>query len=269
MESPKVSIIMGIYNVQKKQLCVAIDSIISQTLKNWEFIICDDGVTDEIRELLKLYRKRDSRIILIKNRRNLGLAYSLNHCLKYAKGNYIARMDADDISHQERLQKQCDFLDAHLQYSFVGTQAQIFDESGVYQTRYVEEKPEKASFLLRSPFMHPTIMVRKEAYIAVDGYRIAKETRRAEDYDLFMRLYAKGYQGYNLQENLFFYREDKNSYKKRKFKYRIDEMVVRYKGFRILGLGLKGYPYIIKPLFVGLLSSRIIRLLQKMEGIYR
>lgn len=269
MESPKVSIIMGIYNIPKKQLCAAIDSIISQTFKDWEFIICDDGVTDEIRELLKLYRKRDSRIVLIKNRRNLGLAQSLNHCLKYVKGDYIARMDADDISHEKRLQRQCEFLDTHLQYSFVGTQSQIFDESGVYQIRHVEEKPVKTSFLLRSPFMHPTIMVRKEAYVAVNGYRISKETRRAEDYDLFMRLYAKGYQGYNLQENLFFYREDKTSYKKRKFKYRIDEMVVRYKGFRMLGLFPKGYPYIIKPLFVGLLSPKIIRLLQKMEGMYQ
>ena len=268
MNAPKVSVIMSVYNITQEQLSMAIDSIISQTLSEWELIICDDGVTDEICQLLQQYRKRDKRIILIKNKKNLGLAKSLNHCLKYTRGGYIARMDADDISDKKRLEKQCHFLDKYPQYAFVGSKAYVFDDNGVYKTRNVEKKPSTSSFLLRSPFMHPTVMVRREAYIAVNGYRIAKETRRAEDYDLFMRLYICGYKGYNLQENLFFYREDKASYKKRKFKYRIDEMIVRYKGFKRLGLLPKGYLYVIKPLFVGILPQKIIQVLQKIEGSY-
>lgn len=269
MNTPKISVIMSVYNNSNKQLCRAIESIRNQTLEDWEFIICDDGTSEQNSLLLQEYNKKDNRIKIIKNKKNLGLSRSLNRCLECAKADYIARMDADDISHEKRLEKQYQFLEKNREYAFVGTKAYIFDDSGVYQTRNLEEKPDKKSFLKRSPFMHPTIMVRKEIYNEMNGYRFSKETRRAEDYDLFMRIYAKGYKGYNLQEILFFYREDKEAYSKRKYIYRIDEMIVRYKGFKKLGLLPKGYLYIIKPVLVGLLPQSIIRRLQTIEGIYK
>lgn len=269
MDIPKVSIIMSVYNDSKEQLYTAIESIRNQTLKDWEFIICDDGTSKENAFLLREYCQKDKRIKVIMNKKNIGLTRSLNRCLKYAKANYVARMDADDISHKSRLEKQYNFLEKHKEYAFVGTKAYIFNDNGVYQVRNIEEKPSKRSFLKRSPFMHPTVMIRRQIYDEMNGYRFAKETRRAEDYDLFMRIYAKGYRGYNLQEELFYYREDKEAYRKRQYRYRIDEMIVRYKGFKKLGLLPKGYIYIIKPVFVGVLPRSIVQKLQKIEGIYK
>ena len=112
--------------------------------------------------------------------------------------------------------------------------------------------------LFRSPNVHPTIMIRTEILKEIKGYRVVKETRRAEDYDLFMRLYASGYKGYNIQKELFKYREDHISLRKRKYRYRIDEAKVRIYGFKKLGLFPKAVPYVIKPLIVGLLPYRLL-----------
>ncbi|GLG06327.1 glycosyltransferase family 2 protein [Sellimonas catena] len=108
-EKAKVSIIMGAYNSEN---CIdtAIQSIIEQTYTNWELIICDDASTDNTYELLLKWKKIDSRIYPIRNAKNLGLARTLNHCLKYSTGEFIARMDDDDRSYPERIQKQVNFL---------------------------------------------------------------------------------------------------------------------------------------------------------------
>ena len=106
---PTVSVIMGIYNCEKT-LSDAIDSIINQTYSDWELIMCDDGSTDNTYQIATKYSEKDNRITVIKNDTNSGLAFSLNHCLKYAKGEYVARMDADDISLPNRFEKQVAFL---------------------------------------------------------------------------------------------------------------------------------------------------------------
>lgn len=259
-----VSIIMGIYNITDLQILQkAIVSIRKQTFTDWEWIICDDGSTDNTYQMLQSLVKEDERIRLIKNRKNLGLAASLNHCLKYAKGKYIARMDADDISDVHRFSKQIDFLEQHSGYDFVGTAAWLFNEKGIWGGRRMPQRPDKTDLLWGPPFIHATIMMRKKTLVQIGGYRVAKETRRTEDYDLFMRLYAEGYSGYNLSENLYYIREDKKAIKRKKYRYRLDEAKVRVKGFCQLGLMPKGMVYIIKPLVVGLIPYPILVWLRK------
>ena len=127
----KVSVIMGVYNCKdKKMLKKSIDSIINQTYSNWEYIICNDGSTDNTLEELNKIVQVDSRIKVISYDKNKGLNYALNMCLKEAKGTYIARQDDDDISLKERFKKQVDFLDKHSEYAIVGTLADVFDDSG-------------------------------------------------------------------------------------------------------------------------------------------
>lgn len=254
-----VSILMGIYNTPDLQILQkVVESIRQQTFTDWEWIICDDGSTDTTRETIQSLIQGDDRIRLIRNETNLGLAASLNHCMKYARGKYIARMDADDGCVPNRLEKQVQFLDENPGYQLVGTAAELFDEDGIWGQRKMPELPEKCDFLWGSPFIHPTIVIRREALLRVHGYRVAKETRRTEDYDLFMRLYAKGYQGYNLQEELYYFREDKTARKRKKYRYRIDEARVRWKGFRQMGLMPKGLVYVVKPLIVGLIPYPVL-----------
>ncbi len=258
-QKPSISILTGIYNTPDPQILQkAVESIRQQTYTDWEWIICDDGSMDSTCETIQSLIQGDHRIRLIHNETNQGLAASLNHCLNYAKGAYIARMDADDGCEPCRLEKQVRFLEKHPDYELVGTAVRLFDEDGIWGKRKMPEIPEKRDFLWGSPFIHPSVMIRKQALLAVHGYRVAKETRRTEDYDLFMRLYEKGYQGYNLQEELYDFREDKNARKRKKYRYRIDEAKVRWKGFRLLGLMPKGVIYVLKPLIVGLIPYPVL-----------
>lgn len=260
----RVSVIMGAYNAEKT-VARAIDSIIKQKYKDWVFIICDDGSKDRTLEILYDYKDRyPDKFIVLKNAENKGLTKTLNHCLKYVDTEYIARMDADDLSLPGRFEKEVFFLDNHPEYAFVGCAVERFDEGGVWnKTRITNVSPTKECFYKSSGFIHPTIMIRKSALDNVGGYREAWFTNRCEDYDLWMRLYAHGFVGYNLNEVLLQYYEGKDSFPKRKFRYRICEFVMRAKGYKALHMYPKGCIYVFKPLIAGLIPKRVIKLLHK------
>ena len=116
---------MAVYNEQEN-LIKSVPSILNQTYRNLKFIICDDGSDDQSAAILRRFAQQDARIRLLFHKKNMGHAFSLNHCLKYADGKYIARMDADDESLPERLQVQADFLDTHSNYDFCGTSILLF-----------------------------------------------------------------------------------------------------------------------------------------------
>lgn len=256
---------MGIYNCKNFDLLnKSIDSILNQTFDDFEFIICNDGSTNNTLEFLEEQEKKDKRIKIVSYEKNQGLGCALNRCLQEAKGEYIARQDDDDISYPDRLKKELCFLEQNQEYAIVGTLADVFDDTGIWGEYKNPEKPTKNDFYWNSPFMHPTIMIRKEAYEVVEGYRISRETRRCEDIDLFMRMYAKSYKGYNLQEKLYAYRmvNDPNA-KYRPMKYRVDEAMVKYKGYKAMGNLLGGIPYVIKPILVGLIPQKILYQIKK------
>lgn len=144
-----------------------------------------------------------------------------------------------------------------------GCNLELFDKNGVWGYRKHEEKPQKEHFLYGNQFPHPAVLFTKECMDKVNAYRVKKTTRRTEDYDLFMRLYAEGFKGYNLQEYLYEYNEDMYGYKKRKFKYRIDEFFLRIEDFKLLGLMPKGILYIFKPIFSGLVPKKLLSKINK------
>lgn len=254
-DNVKVSVIMGVYNGEAT-LNEAIQSIVNQTLKNWELIICNDCSTDSTEKLIKEWMKREPRILYLENSENMRLAASLNRCIKAASGSYIARMDDDDISYPFRLQMEADFLDSHQEYSFVSGQIDGFDGKHLIKNYWHrKEKPQKEDFLSGSQFVHPAVMFRRKCLEEMHGYRTGRSTRRMEDYDLFMRLYAAGHKGYNIQKALMRYRIDTG---KDKYRYRIDEARVRWNGFRELGLMPRGLPYVFRPLLVGLIPKKLL-----------
>lgn len=260
----KISVIMGIYNPRdNRQLPAAILSIINQTMTDWELILCDDGSHVSHQPLIREAIGMDDRIIRIRNKTNQGLGYSLNQCLRIAKGKYIARMDGDDISEPDRFEKEYDFLEKHAEYQWVGSNALLFDESGVWGEDKMPETPEAEDFLAYSPYIHPSVMFRAEVLHKIKGYPISEETRRCEDYELFMRLYRAGFRGYNIQEALLRYREDEYTYKKRTLQSRIQEMKIRYRGFRSLGLlRPETVAYVVKPLAAGAVPPSLLHVLR-------
>lgn len=249
---------MGIYQ-SEETLKKSLDSLLVQTFQDFDIILCDDGSSDNTYTIAKEYTKRfPEKIFLIRNEINHGLAYSLNYCLKYARGEYIARMDADDISVYTRFEKQIDYLEKHPEFSLVGSSVQLFNNKGVFGIRVSKEYPQKTDFLFSSQFIHPTILIKRSVLQEIGGYSVEKITRRTEDYELFMRLYSMGYIGYNFQIPLLYYREDRNTLKRRSYKYRLDEAKIRYRGFKQLDLLPLGFPYVVKPLIVGLIPQKFL-----------
>jgi len=256
MKNPVVSVIMGSYNpVSKDALYDAVKSIIDQTYTDWEFIICDDGSDEPYASYISELVHLDERIICIKNEKNYGLAYSLNRCLDIAKGDYIARMDDDDISLPDRFEKELNFLESNPDYSWVGSEAALFDKAGRWGIGSRPEIPDYKDYLRYSPFIHPSVMFRKKPLLRVHGYSEEKYALRCEDYELFMKLASKGYKGYNLQEILFKYQENSQAYGKKKLRYYYYEMIIRFQGFKKMDIApARRIPYILKPLVVAGLS---------------
>jgi glycosyltransferase EpsE len=254
----KISVIMGVYNGSKK-LTTAVESILNQTFTDFEFIICDDGSSDNSVAILEELLIKDNRIKLLKNPRNLSLAPTLNNCLKVAVGDYIARMDADDISHPDRFEKQVAFLDSHPEYALVGTSRNMYDSEGIWGRLVHEGERTKLNIYHGVTFLHPSILMRRAALLDVGGYTTGPETERTEDFDLWCKLYEKGYRGYNLSDLLVDYYEARDSYTKRKYKYRICEYRLKKKWRERLDLPLKYQLHAYKPLVVGLIPAKLLR----------
>lgn len=254
---PKVSVIMGVYN-GSKGIEKSIQSILMQTFDDFELIVCDDGSTDNSVEIIKRLSENDHRIKLIFNAKNLGLAPTLNNCLRVANGEFIARMDDDDVSHPERFEKQVSFLNSHLEYAIVGTSRNMVDSEGIWGKHILDGRRSKLDVYLGNTFVHPSVMMRKDAVLKVGGYSVEPEIGRTEDYDLWCKLYENGYEGFNLSDILINYFESPHSYKKRKFKYRVCEYKLRKKWRKKLGIPLKYAPFAYRTLIVGLIPTKLL-----------
>lgn len=252
----KVSVIMASYNC-RDHIKESIESILSQTYENIELIICDDCSTDGTWDIIKSY-ENNSKIRMFRNDKNMFSAYTRNRCISESYGEFIMIQDADDISEINRVEEQVDFLKKNHEYGFVGSSINLFNNKGVWAAKSKPEKPTKKDFLFAIPFAHASLMFRAQVLKDIGGYRVAKETRRVEDYDMVMRSYISGYRGYNLQKILYNYRVDNETFQRRKLRYRIDEVKVRYKRFNELGLFPIGIVYAIKPIIVGLIPHKIL-----------
>ena len=186
---PEISVIMSVYN-DEKYIAKAIDSILTQSFSNFELIICDDYSTDRSSNIIEKYVKQDNRIVFFKNEKNLGLATSLNRCIERAKGKYIARMDSDDISLPNRFEVEYNYLEDNSDIVVVGCKCQCIDENDeIYKDFQIHSG--SVSFydaIKKVQIVHPTVMMRKEALLSVDGYTVNNLTLRAEDYDLWLSL---------------------------------------------------------------------------------
>lgn len=261
MKNKLISVIMGVYNPNPKFLQQAVESILKQTYTYFEFIICDDGSDNLGKKLLRRIESLDPRIKLLTNSKNCGLAYTLNRCIQNSAGDYIVRMDDDDISLPNRFAEQVAFLEEHSQVMFVGSNiAYIDDCNEIWGERKLPVYPQKRDFLINSPFVHPTIMFRKEIFYNGNFYCNKKIFMRVEDYEFWMRCYYQGHYGANIQRVLLKYREDNSGMKKRKFIYRINEAITRLAGYYELEMLTTGWVYVFKPIIVSILPSKVIKI---------
>lgn len=260
---PKISIISGIYNCADT-LEEAIDSILNQTVPDWEWILCDDGSSDDtLRIALEYQEKYPEKFVVLQNEQNRGLNYTLNRCLREAKGEYIARMDGDDRCHPQRFAKETAVLDGEPEIDIVSTDMAFFDETGTWGRIAHPDEPTAMDFLHGSPFCHAPCMVRKRAYDLVDGYSDEKRLLRVEDYHLWLKMYAAGLKGRNIHETLYEMRDDRNAFARRKFRYRINEAYVILLAVRMLKLPAYGYVRALRPILVGLMPQWLYEIAHK------
>lgn len=258
-----ISVIMGIYNCEE-YLEDALNCIVNQTYTNWEVIMCDDGSKDNTTAVAqKFVEKYPDKFRLLKNDENKGLNYTLNKCLYEAKGNYIARMDGDDLCSPERFEKQVRFLKEHPEYSIVSSTMVLFDETGKWGLSKSPEEPTKEQVVVGSPICHAPVIIRKECIDAVGGYTIDKRMLRVEDVNLWIKLYSKGYKAYNIQEPLYEMRNDQNALRRRKYKYRINSTYVRLLGCKALKLSFIYYIKAFTPMIIGLVPAKLRHFVRK------
>ena len=203
-----VSVIMSVYKEPKEWLCQSIDSILNQTLSDFEFIIiCDNPAGHDNLALLRDYERKNERIKLIVNEENIGLTKSLNKGLAVAKGRYIARMDADDISTPTRFESQYQYMEANPQVNVLGTAIKYFGrgawKKGTDGIRYTDEDI-RAQMLLDNCIAHPTVFIRKSV-LDEHGLTYDENYRQSQDIRLWEQLMPYG-EFANLKEKLLKYR---------------------------------------------------------------
>lgn len=255
-EDGLISVIMGVYNCEDTVI-EAIQSIEKQTYTNWEFIICDDGSKDRTYQVISDYIKDNPKFILVQNESNAGLNRTLNHCLEHAHGEFMARMDGDDLCDPYRFEKQIQMLKEHPEYAVCGTPMRLFDQSGFWGVKSVPEYPSVGEVIGGNPICHATTLIRMSAMHEVNGYTEDKRMLRVEDVNLWIKLYEKGYKAVNLKEPLYFMRNDQNALNRRKYIYRINSTYVRLQGCRNLHLGPKSYLKAFKPMIYGLVPGQL------------
>lgn len=258
-----VSVLMSVYN-GAPTLEKAAASVLAQTYRNLELILCDDASTDDTWRIMQRIAAQDARVTVFQNKTNRGLGASLNGCLSRAGGEYIARQDADDVSDPDRIERTTDFLlSSGAPYAACGVR--VFDDGGVWSTRQYPQKITKHIIAQKNPFFHPTMVFRRAVLEGVGGYSETPETRRTEDYDLVMRLAAEGVIGENLPEILYSVYEPKEAYLRHNAKTRLCEVRVRARGLRAMGSPASDYIYLVKPLIMACVPRGMMRSVKRLQ----
>lgn len=206
-KTPLISIVMSVYN-GSQWLKAAIDSVVQQTYSNWEFIIIDDASSDDSTEIIKSYAA-DKRFQLIKNNIQQGLTRNLNTGIGIAKGEYIARMDADDICLPDRFKKQVEFLSDHTEVSVVSGFVELIDENGISLGEWKDDRKANSWKLIKrmlpwkNCIAHPTVMMRNDLF---KKYKYNEKQKNSQDWDLWLQLAASNIIIEKINEPLLQYR---------------------------------------------------------------
>lgn len=232
---PFISVIMPAYNVEQ-YISDAIESILKQTYKNFELLVVDDASTDKTNSIIQSFRKKDNRIVVVRNKRNIGVTKSLNKALKLAHGKYIVRMDADDWSYPERLKLQIQLMEYHPNVVVSGSYIEVCDR--YLKTKYIRkyhltDASIRKHLFRYSPFAHPATIwqagvLKKERYDERIGI--------CQDYELYFRIGKIG-KFMNLSKPLFKLRMHEQSVSSVRSKYQLHSTIL----IRFIAVLLYGY----------------------------
>ena len=206
MSKIDISVLMSVYN-NDNTLKKSIESILNQKFKNFEFLIIDDGSIDNSWEILNKFSKKNKSIKLFKNYKRKGLAFSLNKIISKSKGNYLARMDADDFSKKNRLKIQIEFLKKNEEIDLVGSMAKTFEGKILKVPK--DDNLIKKTIIKKNPFIHPSIMGKRNFFIK---NKYDPNYIKCQDYELWLRTY-RNHKFYNINKVLLIYNKRKIDFK--------------------------------------------------------
>lgn len=264
-----ISILIPVYNAEK-YLQISIDSIIGQSHKNWKIIAINDGSTDKSLAILKKYKKKlGKKMILLENKKNRGIAYSLNKALLNVDTKYFSRQDADDISKFDRLEVLLKSLKKNTKFDFVSSRMKsITQKNLIFPFNSLKKFPLKEDFIKGLPFCNaPTIFKSSIIKNRIKFNTSKRFKKRFEDYDFFFQCYEKGHVGFNISEITYFVRQDLNYSKKIKLYDRISEVLLKFKIFKKFKLEYKFIFYIIFPLVKFFIPFFLLKFLLKINLI--
>ncbi len=224
---PLVSVIMATYNDKPVYIEKSIKSILEQTYKNFELLILDDSTNQDTKDAIDKYVD-DKRVHIFRENIKLGFVSSLNKGLELANGEYIARMDGDDIASKDRFEKQVKFLNAHHSTDILGGQIKVIDENdNITGSRSYPLGGSKLLlfFLIRTPIAHPTVMFRRKIVDA--GFHYDVLYKKAEDIDFWIRLYNAGYKFRNLPDTIVNFRVESDFMEKRVINHAQEDYVLK------------------------------------------
>ena len=251
-----VTVLMSVYN-GRPYLSKAIRSISEQTYEDFEFLIIDDASTDGSLSVLERWARRDDRIRILRHETNRGLGYSLHEGVREARGDWIVRMDGDDVALPERIERQLSHLSVHPSVDILGTWAVDVDQEGkpIRKRRYPTTHEDITRLIWTNPIVHPTAMLRKSAIQEVGSYDPTVEKR--QDYELWFRCLEGGLRFGNLPEVLLKYRFTGDYYKRNGLKVAWDQAKMGWRGCWRVGASPLSYLGVSIPLLRSLLPHSI------------
>lgn len=254
MIKPLISVVMAEYNTNPKHLRESIESILHQSFSDFEFIIIDDGGSNDVSKFVEIFN--DKRIKVIKNIVNLGLVKSLNKAIKQSKSELIVRMDTDDLALPNRLSTLYDFATSHPEYAVVGSQVTEFTNNRNLGILAKKGEKDAVSIASGDTLVHPSCLIRKADFNAVGGY---PDYNRAEDLALWCEMLLANKRLYVIGDNLLKYRVDIEDYSKRSLMNRKGEISARLFYYPKLRVPFWCYAVIIKSIISGILPPRLVR----------
>lgn len=238
MTKPFISVIMSVYNGQE-YLSEAFDSVLGQTYSNFEFLVCDDFSTDNTLDIIESYAKKDNRIKVFRNYENKGLASSLNDLIRNSSGDFIARMDADDICLKDRFDVQIGFLLRNPDIHVLGCFTEEFDAVGNVKIKKYPIKDKEVLKMISciSPVSHPTVILRRSVF---DNLKYNSKLKRGQDIDLWFKVLESGMVISNVSQVLLKFRLGDNFKKRRDLSKNIIDFRIYLKGtFRLYGFSFR------------------------------
>lgn len=255
--NPFITVLMGVYN-GGRHLDSAVQSIINQSHGSFEFLIIDDASTDDTYLRLNEWARRDERIRLLRNSENMGLGYTLARGMKEARGAWVARMDADDISFPNRLEVQLQFIrNSAIPLDIVGSWAIDIDNDGNEkgQRRMPTAHEDIMALLWTNPLIHPTILMRRDAIVSAGSYR--SDVVRRQDYELWFRCAAAGLRFANIPEPLIYYRFDNDWFVKNNIRVIYHQVRMGWRGCRMVNAPMSAYLGVSVPLLKSIVPRRL------------